>query len=886
MEQVQEEMKDLIRAGKEEMRTHVESQVKAIKDHVDGCIGRMEEEVQDVKGKIEEVQGEVHMKIEEVKSEVQEKMSDLERRLRDLETRPNNVPANPELMYSRPTVKPLTFDGLTSWTVFKTQFNVVSSTNGWTDFVKASQLVASLRGSAAEVLQGIPADKLTDLTTIEKALESRFGDSHLTQFYKTELKTRRQKPGESLQVLAADVERLMSLAYAECPLDVQESLAAQYFVDAIRDKETQLSTRLMDFTDLKSALAYSMKFESAKTTSKIHARSMETDDDTWKERDDKFESLLKALEKLVESLAAEQNAPRRNPNLTCWKCFKKGHVQRACQVNDVHSRKLTCGGLAEQKIPTLNKSPEEGLKVSTLSGGGNGKYLKGSICDIPCLFLVDTGTNITLLRADLAHKVKERLIYTAPNLTLKTATGEKAKIQGKLDASIECGSRKFKHRVYIADITDSCILGLDFLQKFKFTVDLEKNEIRTASEKISLFSGSTQHRKRTSDGKNVQSRRLCFEGCEPCSNAEKKFRTETDFSVEALTMATENRWSLSEIQKAQLEDPDIRPILKMKLNSAYRPSWQEIAHESPATKRYWALWNSLYLKDGVLYRKWESNDGGFYRRQLILPNCRIQEVLRETHDNTSGRHFGIMKTLRKTRERFYWDRLRADVEKWCWECEARKGPKTEQEKSVSGRTPAETFSDRALRFPCDILFGRPRDTPSSPTNSEARLESVQASAGEQVELSRERMKTRYDSRATDHHFKEGDLVWMYNPKRRRGLSPKLQQNWEGPYTVVKKLNDIVYRVQRSPNAKPKVIHINRLAPYRATDHSSKKQMDIQKIRNKMKRKVDTKASKGRKLRYDVYPKLVNFLAQVQNNEMPDEARESFLKWVFAGTNSS
>ncbi|GBN01732.1 hypothetical protein AVEN_55632-1 [Araneus ventricosus] len=38
-----------------------------------------------------------------------------------------------------------------------------------------------------------------------------------------------------------------------------------------------------------------------------------------------------------------------------------------------------------------------------------------------------------------------------------------------------------------------------------------------------------------------------------------------------------------------------------------------------------------------------------------------------------------MKTLSKTRERFYWDRLRADVEKWCRECHAcgaRKGPKT------------------------------------------------------------------------------------------------------------------------------------------------------------------------------------------------------------------
>ncbi|GBO13185.1 hypothetical protein AVEN_124409-1 [Araneus ventricosus] len=129
-----------------------------------------------------------------------------------------------------------------------------------------------------------------------------------------------------------------------------------------------------------------------------------------------------------------------------------------------------------------------------------------------------------------------------------------------------------------------------------------------------------------------------------------------------------------------------------------------------------------------------------------------------------------------------------------------------------------------LRLPCDIVFGRPSETPSSPkeymNNLEARLESVHAFSRERIKLASERMKTCYDSTATDRHFKEGDLVWMYNPKRRRGLSTKLQQNWEGPYTVIKKLNDVVYRVQRSPNTKPKFIHINRLAPYRVTDHSS------------------------------------------------------------------
>ncbi|GBM32014.1 hypothetical protein AVEN_161808-1 [Araneus ventricosus] len=81
----------------------------------------------------------------------------------------------------------------------------------------------------------------------------------------------------------------------------------------------------------------------------------------------------------------------------------------------------------------------------------------------------------------------------------------------------------------------------------------------------------------------------------------------------------------------------------------------------------------------MMYRKWESDDVSSCRWQLILPKSRIQEVLREIHDSASGGHFGVIKTLSKTRERFYWDRLRSDVEKWCRECHscgARKGPKT------------------------------------------------------------------------------------------------------------------------------------------------------------------------------------------------------------------
>ncbi|GBM32429.1 hypothetical protein AVEN_136012-1 [Araneus ventricosus] len=124
---------------------------------------------------------------------------------------------------------------------------------------------------------------------------------------------------------------------------------------------------------------------------------------------------------------------------------------------------------------------------------------------------------------------------------------------------------------------------------------------------------------------------------------------ERDISVKVLTTKTVDPWSSCEIQKAQLEDPAIKPILEKKLYSEDRTI---LAPEGPATKRYWTLWDSLHLKDGVLYRRWESDDASSCRWQVILPKSRIPEVLRETHGRASGGHFGVMKTLAK---------LRADV---------------------------------------------------------------------------------------------------------------------------------------------------------------------------------------------------------------------------------
>lgn len=104
-------------------------------------------------------------------------------------------------------------------------------------------------------------------------------------------------------------------------------------------------------------------------------------------------------------------------------------------------------------------------------------------------FLVDTGSNVTILRRDiLDHWPREHRPNLIPvNTQLVTATGDYSPFYGKAKVEITIGSQTLQHEILFADIKNDGILGVDFLSTNHCDVLLSKDYLVINGEKIACF---------------------------------------------------------------------------------------------------------------------------------------------------------------------------------------------------------------------------------------------------------------------------------------------------------------------------------------------------------------------------------------------------------------
>ena len=95
-----------------------------------------------------------------------------------------------------------------------------------------------------------------------------------------------------------------------------------------------------------------------------------------------------------------------------------------------------------------------------------------------------------------------------------------------------------------------------------------------------------------------------------------------------------------------------------------------------------------------------------------------------------------------------------------------------------------------------------------------RLAEAHEFARQRQEQAGARQKREYDLRCQGRSFMPAERVWLYNPTRKKGVSPKLTSQWVGPGEVLEQLSDVVHWVKMCARGRVVVLHRDRLAPYR------------------------------------------------------------------------
>ena len=118
--------------------------------------------------------------------------------------------------------------------------------------------------------------------------------------------------------------------------------------------------------------------------------------------------------------------------------------------------------------------------------------------------------------------------------------------------------------------------------------------------------------------------------------------------------------SPEDIKNCKVSDKLVGPIYQAKIEGV-KTSEQSIKGQDPEFCRLAQLWDQLVVKEELLWRLFENNDGTEYIYQLVIPSAWKSEVLRDIHEGILGDHLGIDICLGKLNERFYWPGQYNDV---------------------------------------------------------------------------------------------------------------------------------------------------------------------------------------------------------------------------------
>lgn len=138
--------------------------------------------------------------------------------------------------------------------------------------------------------------------------------------------------------------------------------------------------------------------------------------------------------------------------------------------------------------------------------------------------------------------------------------------------------------------------------------------------------------------------------------------------------------------------------------------------------------------------------------------------------------------------------------------------------ATTGFTPYKVVFGKEMVLPVDVMLNvnleETFESPSDYVQRMAETLSTVVGAVQQHQLQASSQQKKYsDFRAQVQYYSVGELVWVRNKARKKGVCFKLQRNYKGPFKVIERLSDVLYQLQSTEGGVAIVVHYNRLKPY-------------------------------------------------------------------------
>ena len=232
--------------------------------------------------------------------------------------------------------KPMAYDGESSLNEYLNHFDLCVAINNWTPEQAGAFLGVSLNGTARRLLEGIKVDTEAGYLELWRRLRARFEPENATGTYKAQLRAIERRPEQTLSSFASDVLDLVRRAYPTMPIDTQELLAKDKFVDALGDADLRIWVWQTQPPSLNDAVAVAIEGETCLMREKgrrpaARVRALVEPQEQPPVANPQMEELLDMVRQMSTRGGGRGGRGRGGPMRgVCYRCQRSGHFAREC----------------------------------------------------------------------------------------------------------------------------------------------------------------------------------------------------------------------------------------------------------------------------------------------------------------------------------------------------------------------------------------------------------------------------------------------------------------------------------------------------------------------------------------------------------------------------